>query len=113
MFPAVFTAILLGLAAFLVCLWFVRKPQNLPPGPRGLLGYHFGPSPMHEQFAKLAQTYGPVFSVRRGHLLFVVLNDSVSVRQALQKQADAFSMRFVPPLVQKFLPVTNKDGKFE
>ena len=114
MFPVVFTSILLGLAAFLLCLWLVRKPRNLPPGPRGLplLGYRFGPGPVHEQFAALAQKYGPVFSVRRGPKLLVVLNDSASVRQALQGQADAFSMRNAPLHIKKFLPNTNKAGKF-
>nr|XP_054766000.1 cytochrome P450 2J2-like [Lytechinus pictus] len=106
------TSIFLGIIAFLMCLWFVRRPKNLPPGPwtLPLIGYRFKDGLVHESYATLAKKYGPIFSVRRGTFLFVVLNDKESVKQALVKLGEYMSHRFVPGPVNWSIPDDKKEG---
>ncbi|XP_041477517.1 cytochrome P450 2U1-like [Lytechinus variegatus] len=104
------TSIFLGIIAFVMCLWFVRRPKNLPPGPwtLPLIGYRFKDGLVHESYATLAKKYGPIFSVGRGMFLFVVLNDKESVKQALVKSGEFFSHRFVPGPVNWSIPDDKK-----
>ncbi|XP_041479097.1 cytochrome P450 2J2-like [Lytechinus variegatus] len=97
MFDPSVTSVFLGALVFLLVFWLARKPKNLPPGPWSLpiIGYQFGPGLIHEAFVDLAKRYGPIFSVRRGAFLFVVLNDKESVIQALVKSGEFTSDRFV------------------
>ena len=71
------TSVFLGTISFLFCIWLVRRPKNLPPGPWSLpfIGYNFKPGLIHEAYTDLAKKYGPIFSLKRGSFLFVVLND--------------------------------------
>nr|XP_054768569.1 cytochrome P450 2U1-like [Lytechinus pictus] len=103
---------LLGLAAFLFLFWLVRRPKDLPPGPWSLpiIGYRFGSGLIHETYAELAKKYGPVFSIRRGPLLFVVLNDKDSMVQALVKAGEFFSDRFIPGHVRWGIPDAKKNA---
>eukprot|EP00057_Strongylocentrotus_purpuratus_P002647 XP_003724935.1 PREDICTED: cytochrome P450 2J2 [Strongylocentrotus purpuratus] len=98
MFELSATSVFLGVVIFLLCLWVVRRPKNLPPGPWSLpiIGYNFKPGLIHEAFMDLAKKYGPIFSLRRGSFVFVVLNDRESITQALVKSGEFFSDRFVP-----------------
>ncbi|XP_001200025.2 cytochrome P450 2J2-like [Strongylocentrotus purpuratus] len=106
------TSVLLGVLGFLFCLWFVRRPKNLPPGPWSLpiIGYRFDSGLIHEAFVDLARKYGPVFSVRRGPFLFVVLNDRASMKQALVKSGEFFSDRFVPGHIRWGIPDAEKNA---
>ncbi|XP_071476626.1 cytochrome P450 2U1-like [Diadema antillarum] len=73
-------------------------------------GYRFGGRPSHETYRDLAKQYGPVFSLRRGPYLTVVLNDKLSIRQALLKNGEVFSDRFVPKYILEGIPGKNKSS---
>ncbi|XP_071511308.1 cytochrome P450 2J2-like [Diadema antillarum] len=105
------TTLLVGLCSFMLTVWFVRR-RNMPPGPWSLplIGYRFGGRPSHEIYQELSRRYGPIFSVRRGPYLTVVLNDKLSIRQALVKNGDAFSDRFVPKYILEGIPDKNKSA---
>ncbi|XP_014670237.1 PREDICTED: cytochrome P450 2U1-like isoform X2 [Priapulus caudatus] len=82
------------IAAF---VWhYLRRPRNLPPGPRGLplvgsaLSLGERPDLTLKDWAK---TYGPVMSVYLGPQLTVVLSNAASAKDAFLKQGDAFSGR--------------------
>ncbi|XP_071480730.1 probable G-protein coupled receptor CG31760, partial [Diadema antillarum] len=77
-------------------------------GRRCAIGYRFGGRPSHETYRDLAKRYGPVFSLRRGPYLAVVLNDKLSIRQALLKNGEVFSDRFVPKYILEGIPGKNK-----
>ena len=62
----IFTALLLGYAAYRIWKW----PRNLPPGPRNWpIGSALGSNPAlwHVDFMRLGQEYGDVFSVYHGN----------------------------------------------
>ncbi|XP_014674645.1 PREDICTED: cytochrome P450 2U1-like [Priapulus caudatus] len=87
-------SIVIVVAAF---VWhLLRRPRNLPPGPRGypLVGSNlsFGDRP-DRWLMGIAKQYGPVVSVYMGPKLTIVLNDVDSVRDAFLKQGDVFSER--------------------
>lgn len=107
------TSVLLGALMFLILVWFVRRPRNLPPGPWSwpVIGYRFRPGPIHEAYMDMARKYGPVFSLRRGPFLVVVLNDIATIKQAFVKSAQFFQNRFVPGHIRWGVPDTNKNGK--
>ncbi|XP_022089789.1 cytochrome P450 2J6-like [Acanthaster planci] len=63
------TAVLIGVAVFIIVRWLCRRPANLPPGPLALplvgslpslLFYSGAP---HEIFHRLSQRYGPVVNI--------------------------------------------------
>nr|XP_054767382.1 cytochrome P450 2J2-like [Lytechinus pictus] len=91
------TSVFLGALGFLLCILLIRRRKKLPPGPWSLpfIGYNFKEDLIHEAYTDLAKKYGPVFSLKRGSFLFVVLNDKDSLRQALAKSGEFFSDRFV------------------
>ncbi|KAK8344617.1 hypothetical protein V6Z12_A07G090100 [Gossypium hirsutum] len=73
----------LSLIFLLLCskLLFQSKkyPQNLPPSPPSLpiIGHlHLLKTPIHRFYHHLSQKYGPVFSLRLGSRLFVVVSSS-------------------------------------
>nr|XP_054754013.1 cytochrome P450 2J4-like [Lytechinus pictus] len=106
------SSVLLGALMFLVVIWFVRRPRNLPPGPWSLpiIGYQFGSSLIHEAYMELSKKYGPTFCLRRGHILVVILNDKDTIRRALLKSPEFFSHRYVPGYVKWGIPETNKNA---
>ncbi|XP_072048699.1 cytochrome P450 2J4-like [Amphiura filiformis] len=84
--------ILLFAAVITIFIWNLQKPKNLPPGPWGwpLVGYlpnlvaslyRTGCDP-HQLFVKMATQYGPVFSMRVGGKVVVVLNKVHIIKQA-------------------------------
>nr|XP_054754264.1 cytochrome P450 2J4-like [Lytechinus pictus] len=105
-------SVLLGALTFLVCIWFVRRPCNLPPGPWSLpiIGYRFKPGLIHETFMEMAEKYGPIFSLRRGPFFVVVLNDISAIKQALVKSAESLPGRYVPGHIKWTIPESNNNA---
>ncbi|WVZ91780.1 hypothetical protein U9M48_037906 [Paspalum notatum var. saurae] len=76
-----------------------RGKKNLPPGPAGfpLVGSLPSLDPeLHAYFARLAARYGPIFSIRLGSKLGVVVSSPALAREVLRDQDLLFSGRDVP-----------------
>ncbi|XP_004295902.1 PREDICTED: geraniol 8-hydroxylase-like [Fragaria vesca subsp. vesca] len=90
----------------LVALWFAwlyykRSDSNarLPPGPRGLplVGNLLSLDPeLHSYFAGLAHTYGPIYKLRLGTKLAVVITSPSLARQVLKDHDVIFANHDVP-----------------
>ncbi|XP_057524114.1 5-OH-xanthotoxin synthase-like [Amaranthus tricolor] len=77
-----------------------RKNVSLhhpPPGPKGFpfIGnlHQFDPSKPHVYFANLAKTYGPILSLRFGHVPIVVVQSAKLAKEILQTQDLNFCSR--------------------
>ncbi|KAK7471845.1 hypothetical protein BaRGS_00035504 [Batillaria attramentaria] len=99
------TALLLtGVVLLLsLLLWlYPRRSSRLPPGPGfalPLLGHlHLMGKDPRATFRKWRRQYGDIFSLYMGRQLTVVLNGHKVIKEALVKQAHAFSDRPVFPL---------------
>ncbi|XP_022737423.1 geraniol 8-hydroxylase-like isoform X1 [Durio zibethinus] len=72
--------------------------SNLPPGPRRLpiFGnlFDLGDKP-HKSLAKLAETHGPVMSLKLGSLITVVVSTEKTAKEVLQKHDLTFSNRTI------------------
>ncbi len=69
----------------------IIQDKDLPPGPWGLpivgyLPFLYGKQ-IAEVFGELGRKFGPIFSLRLGGKLVVVLNDSDAIKDSLVKQA--------------------------
>ncbi|XP_039855450.1 flavonoid 3'-monooxygenase CYP75B137-like [Panicum virgatum] len=76
-----------------------NNSNTLPPGPRGLPLVGSLPSldpQLHAYFARLAARYGPIFSIRLGSKLGVVVTSPALAREVLRDQDLLFSGRDVP-----------------
>ncbi|KAF6152604.1 hypothetical protein GIB67_013051 [Kingdonia uniflora] len=85
----------------LAILWYVllKGKSHLPPGPRGLPlvgNLPFLDPDLHNYFAKLAKVYGPIFKIKLGSKLCVVLGSPVIVREVLRDNDIIFSNRDSP-----------------
>ena len=98
-------ALLLAAAAAAAYLYLAalrrrgNTTNNLPPGPRGLPLVGSLPSldpQLHAYFARLAARYGPIFSIRLGSKLGVVVTSPALAREVLRDQDLLFSGRDVP-----------------
>ncbi|CAI0455469.1 unnamed protein product [Linum tenue] len=77
---------------------------SLPPGPRGLpivgyipfLIYNGKNIPLHRQFTDLAAQYGPIFKIRVGSQLHVVVSSPSLAKQVLRDDESNFSSRDLP-----------------
>nr|VDC60657.1 unnamed protein product [Brassica rapa] len=93
---------LLVLTTILTVLWFLfkRSPQPpLPPGPRGLPivgNLPFLDADLHTYFTTIAQKHGPIFKLKLGSKLTVVVNSPSLAREILKDQDINFSNRDVP-----------------
>jgi Cytochrome P450. len=90
------SSLLLVGASCIAVFWFLqRRGPPIPPGPRGfpLLGYllWIDPKAPYLTLTRLAKVYGPIYSLKMGSILTVVLSDCRLIRQALAK--DAFTGR--------------------
>ncbi|KAG0454323.1 hypothetical protein HPP92_025627 [Vanilla planifolia] len=94
---AVVTAIVVYCAALF--LLPRRHSPPLPPGPTGLpvLGsLPFLPPDLHAFFARLSATYGPIFSLRLGSKLAVVVSSPSLAKAVLRDHDPTFANRDVP-----------------
>ena len=94
-------ALLPAAAAYLYLAALRRRGtnNNLPPGPRGLPLVGSLPSldpQLHAYFARLAARYGPIFSIRLGSKLGVVVTSPALAREVLRDKDLLFSGRDVP-----------------
>ncbi|KAL3834072.1 hypothetical protein ACJIZ3_008808 [Penstemon smallii] len=87
--------------------WYKRKPTSkappLPPGPLGLpvVGYlPFIKQNLLVQFSDLAQKYGPIFSLRAGNKLWVVIMSPSITKEVVRDNDLVFSNRDVPIAAQ-------------
>ncbi|KAL8210119.1 hypothetical protein R6Q57_006851 [Mikania cordata] len=91
----------------LILVWYIwqssysRKSRiHLPPGPYGLpvVGYlPFLSSNLHERFTEMAHKYGPIFSLKLGSKLHVVVNSVDLAKVVVREQDHTFANRN-PPL---------------
>uniref|UniRef100_A0A0D9XAI8 Cytochrome P450 n=1 Tax=Leersia perrieri TaxID=77586 RepID=A0A0D9XAI8_9ORYZ len=98
LYAALFSAVALYLAAAVA---FRRRGNaGLPPGPTGLplVGSLLSLDPeLHTYFAGLAARYGPIFSIRLGSKLGVVVSSPALAREMLRGHNDlVFSSRDIP-----------------
>ncbi|XP_021768401.1 cytochrome P450 76C2-like [Chenopodium quinoa] len=91
------------LTVFLAIFLLTRKQNHhqppLPPGPLGLpiLGNLLSLDPeLHTYFASLAQTHGPIFSLRLGTKLGVVISSPALAKEVLKDHDIIFSNRDIP-----------------
>ncbi|KAL4587586.1 hypothetical protein LXL04_000458 [Taraxacum kok-saghyz] len=84
----------------LLTLWYKCTFSNLPPGPFGfpILGYlPFLGSNLHEKFTAMGHHYGPIFSLRLGTKLHVVVN-SMELAKVVARDQDKTLANRSPPL---------------
>uniref|UniRef100_A0ACB8FKC2 Uncharacterized protein n=1 Tax=Sphaerodactylus townsendi TaxID=933632 RepID=A0ACB8FKC2_9SAUR len=101
----------------LAVLWHLggsgKTPLNLPPGPPPLpfIGnlHLINFRRQDQSFMKLAEKYGPVFTVHFGSQKAVVLTGYKAVKEALQSNADEFVDR---PAIPIFVQIQNGNGVF-
>ncbi|XP_068236051.1 cytochrome P450 2U1-like [Palaemon carinicauda] len=92
------TLILLGIVA-LILYMVLNQPDSkgMPPGPKGLplignlLDLLFEEPPKY--FNRMAETYGPLYSIQLGFKRVVVINSSHWLTQAFARQGDMFNHR--------------------
>ncbi|KAI3756503.1 hypothetical protein L1987_56324 [Smallanthus sonchifolius] len=90
----------------LVFLWYkwmlfytTEGASSLPPGPYGLpvVGYlPFLSSNLHERFTEMVHKYGPIFSMRLGSKLHVVVNSMELVKVVARDLDQTFANRNTP-----------------
>lgn len=76
-----------------------RRSSPLPPGPTGfpLVGSLFSLDPdLHTYFASLAKIYGPMFSIKLGTKLGIVISSPAIAKEVLQDNDAIFANRDVP-----------------
>jgi len=81
-------------------LYFIKpNNQRLPPGPTGLpfFGNLLSLEPeLHTYFAALAQTHGPIYKLRLGSKLAIVITSPAVAREVLRDHDTVFANRDVP-----------------
>ncbi|XP_004506725.1 cytochrome P450 76T24-like [Cicer arietinum] len=98
-----------------------KKSPKLPPGPPSypLIGniLQLGPSKLHQSLTKLSKTYGPIMRVTIGTITTIVISSPKIAKEALHKNDQALSNRFIPESVQAlshdkssliFMPISPK-----
>ncbi|KAF0287330.1 putative cytochrome P450 515B1 [Amphibalanus amphitrite] len=87
------------LIILLVVAWVLyknKKPKNCPPGPVNipLVGRAFAMNQNHPEkaFVEWQRQYGPLYSVKMGPSLVVVISDPALLREAFNKPASTGRM---------------------
>ncbi|KAJ8046402.1 Cytochrome P450 2U1 [Holothuria leucospilota] len=100
-------AVLLSVVVFLllvVVTRLFRRPNNVPPGPKGLPlignGLIMKRDDIHMMLTEYSRTYGGIFSLMVGPKLLVVLGSFEAAKEALIDNGAAFSSRFALPLLR-------------
>lgn len=85
-----------ALVAIYLCMRFLTKPKNLPPGPFAwpVIGslHLIGPYPQRA-LLKLAEQYGPLISVWFGQRLIIVATSPVTAMEFVKTQDANFCSR--------------------
>ncbi|KAF9617140.1 hypothetical protein IFM89_034291 [Coptis chinensis] len=97
------TAVLTFFTVVLLLFWITwmvkESTKGKLPGPRGLpvLGNLLSLDPeLHTYFAKLAQTYGPIYKLQLGNKLGVVISSPSIAKEVLKDHDTTFANRDVP-----------------
>ncbi|KAK9079057.1 hypothetical protein SSX86_000727 [Deinandra increscens subsp. villosa] len=87
----------------LAMFWYKRTLSSssngappLPPGPRSLPVVGFLPflgQDLHKQFTNMAHTYGPIFKLKLGSRLYVVINTPELAKAVVRDHDDTFANR--------------------
>ncbi|PKA54182.1 Flavonoid 3'-monooxygenase [Apostasia shenzhenica] len=104
-------AFTVALAAFIVFIALFQRlkgkdRRRLSPGPRGLplLGsLPFVDRNLHHYFTSLASKFGPVFSIRLGSKLCVVVSSPAAAGEIFRDQDVAFANHVVPAAARFYL----------
>ncbi|KAK4796941.1 hypothetical protein SAY86_029267 [Trapa natans] len=99
-----FSGLALGILLVVLSHFFFRATlrrfgsgrPSLPPGPRGLpfLGYlPFLRTDLHREFAKLSETYGPIYKLWLGNKLCVVITSPSLVKEITRDHDSVFANR--------------------
>ncbi|XP_061348261.1 geraniol 8-hydroxylase-like [Gastrolobium bilobum] len=99
------TTLVLTFLVISAVTWYFLKPntQRLPPGPPGIpfFGNLLSLDPdLHSYFAGLARTHGPIFRLRLGSKLAIVLSSPSTAREVLKDHDTVFANRDVPAAVR-------------
>ncbi|KAH7845941.1 hypothetical protein Vadar_007732 [Vaccinium darrowii] len=87
-FPCISLSVFSLLIAFIFLSRKLHHAHNLPPSPPSLplIGHlHLIKEPLHRTFHKLSQTLGPIFSLRFGSQLVVVISSPSAVEECFTK----------------------------
>ncbi|KDP25608.1 hypothetical protein JCGZ_20764 [Jatropha curcas] len=105
------TSILFTLCGIFAVIWYTwacikshnQRSSPLPPGPPGLpvIGNLASLDPeLHSYFASLAHRYGPIFKLRLGYKLGIVVTSPSLVREVLKDKDITFANRDVPDVAR-------------
>ncbi|GAB4858577.1 hypothetical protein Ancab_010051, partial [Ancistrocladus abbreviatus] len=99
-FAAFLSTLTLIILTLLAAAWIRRrKHQPIPPGPLALplVGYFPFLSPsLHSYFTSLAQSYGPILSLRLGQKLCIVISSPSLAKEFLKDHDVTFANRDIP-----------------
>nr|AGX15389.1 flavonoid 3' monooxygenase [Plectranthus barbatus] len=100
---SVLSSVAAAVAVIWILLLLLKKPTSsnppLPPGPRGLplLGNLLSLDPeLHTYFAALAKTYGPIYSLKLGKKIGIVITSPDLAKAVFKDQDTTFANRDVP-----------------
>ncbi|KAK7279754.1 hypothetical protein RJT34_24811 [Clitoria ternatea] len=104
MIMEIHTLLLLLTLSLLIIRFLLNRHgrKNQPPGPTGLpiIGnlHQLGPQP-HCTLSTMAQTYGPIMSLRLGSVTVAVASSPATAQEIFQKNDQAFADRPIPESV--------------
>ncbi|KAG9310288.1 cytochrome P450 [Chiua virens] len=95
LFAACLTAILLSVWLYTYSVIGLRKGLPIPPGPKGhwLFGTQFPRSRAPFKLADMTGDYGPVFSLRQGPRLFVIIGRYHAAMEIMEKEGASVADR--------------------
>ncbi|KAK3432683.1 hypothetical protein EUGRSUZ_D00206 [Eucalyptus grandis] len=98
--PRATATLLLIVIAALTFFSLLRRRNHttapLPPGPRGVPFFGYLPflgTDLHRKFTELAETYGPIYKLRLGSKLYIVVNSPSLAKEIVRNQDMTFGNR--------------------